>query len=60
MFLAVVSAAEAGGDVVVDDAGGLHSGVDDDGADELEAAFLRAAEISSESGVLAGTSLALN
>ncbi len=33
-------AAEAVGAVVVDDAAGLHPGVDDDGTDELEAAFL--------------------
>ena len=32
-------AAEAVGAVVVDDAAGLHPGVDDDRADELEAAF---------------------
>ena len=32
-------AAEAGGGVVVDDAGGLQEGVDDDRADELEAAL---------------------
>ena len=30
--------AEAGGEVVVDHAGGLHVGVDDGGADEVEAA----------------------
>lgn len=32
-------AAEAVGTMVVDDAAGLHPGVDDDRADELEAAF---------------------
>ena len=32
-------AAEAVGAVVVDDAAGLHPRVDDDGTDELEAAF---------------------
>ncbi len=32
-------AAEAGGAVVVDHAGGLHEGVDDDGADKFEAAL---------------------
>lgn len=39
MLALKVIAAEAIGGVVVDDADGLHPGVDDDGADEFKAAL---------------------
>ena len=41
--------------MIVDHADGLHPGVDDDGADELEASLLESFEMVSESGVVAGT-----
>ena len=46
--------AEARGVVVVDLAGGLHVGVDDDGAHELEASGAEVLGKGSDSGVWAG------
>src|SRR5437764_9174667 len=47
---------EAAADVVVENAGRLHPGIDDHRADELEPLFFSAADIVSERGLFAGMS----
>src|SRR6266545_6035475 len=50
---------KAADDMIVDNARGLHPRIDNDRADKFDPRFFSAAEMSSESGVLAGRSLML-